>query len=246
MMDPADAGVAHMAGKPYGARLSGARALDARLHRTWLCQALPVIVAMAALFAAGSCGRPEPAPHGPGIGPRGIAPRGGEPMKSFSIGSCTHRNQGDPRWGSERLGGSNQSLAAAGCVMCSVSMGLEQFGIAIDPGELTRRVRAAGGFTETGLLDWPAVTKITGGRIEFDIPDAPTHAAIDDALRRHRPVLAKLRLASGVNHWVLITGKDSTEYLMHDPLADAADHDVFSRYGSNILAIRIMRRSDGG
>lgn len=43
-----------------------------------------------------------------------------------------------------------------------------------------------------------------------------------------------------VAHWVLIVGKDGSEYLIKDPLDDGKELDTLSSYRSGIYAIRVI------
>ena len=65
---------------------------------------------------------------------------------------------------------------------------------------------------------------------------------IDDALAKGDPVLVKVILHSGAQHWVLLVGRDQTDYLIKNPLGDGKTLDKLSSLGSDILAVRLIKR----
>jgi len=148
--------------------------------------------------------------------------------------------QTDPRWGSERIGGSGERLAEVGCVVCCLSMALTHHGIDIPPDALNRLLADNGGYTESGWVVWSAISTITGDRIAVRVPPRPSHALIDQALGRGDPVVAKVVLAGGASHWVLIVGREGREYLVKDPLGDGRSLEPLSGFGSPIHSIRIV------
>jgi hypothetical protein len=52
--------------------------------------------------------------------------------------------------------------------------------------------------------------------------DAASYKLIDQNLWRGNPVIVKLRLRSGITHFVVIAGKSGYDYLTRDPGAGAA------------------------
>jgi hypothetical protein len=168
-----------------------------------------------------------------------IAARGGRVMEIAPI-ATPHYMQTDARWAREKLATTPESMAASGCTVCCVSMALARYGVDIAPGELNRRVRDASGFTPHGWLKWSMIERVSAGRIETEIPRAPEHDVIDDALEQGWPVVTKIRLRGTVPHWVLIVGKAGNEYLARDPLV-AGELVEVSRRSRIIEAIRVIR-----
>lgn len=150
--------------------------------------------------------------------------------------------QTDPRWADDAIGGSRESLRRVGCTVCSVSMALAYHGIDLDPGELNRRLKEADGYTLRGWLKWDAVRQVTDGRVRVELPSNPTQQTIDDALAAGDPVIVKVILRSGIQHWVLLVGREGNEYLMKDPLGDGRNLQHLSTIGSEIHAVRIVRK----
>lgn len=162
-------------------------------------------------------------------------------MKAFHMSVNPLYLQTDPQWSEQKLGGSGERFGSVGCVVCSMSMALAQLGVKIRPDSLNRALDAADGFTSRGWLKWEAVEKVTDSRAEVDVVNAPTHKQIDEALTEGHPVLAKVLIGRGIQHWVMIAGKDGLEYLIKDPLGDGSGLEMLSKYGSNIHSIRIVQ-----
>lgn len=203
-----------------------------RPYRRIALAVAPIVMAMA-LWALGERGRvPEP-----------IDPSGGAPAARFAISRHPIYLQKDPEWANEPIGGSNEPLAAVGCVVCSVSMGIAEFGVDIRPDSLTRLLRRHQGFTDRGWLVWDRVFDVTDGRITVDTPNRISHQLIDAALQRGRPVVARILLRDYIQHWVLIVGKDGREYLVKDPLGTGSDLRRLSTYDSQIYSVRVIRHS---
>ena len=172
-----------------------------------------------------------------------LTPRSPGSVERTLLASETFNLQTDPRWAAETVGGSGESLASVGCTLCCVSTALSHHGLSISPGELNRRLKEAGGYTERGWIKWGAFDQIAKGFARIAIPNSPTHRDIDDALRKGNPVLVKVLLSPGVNHWVLLVGRDGREYLMKDPLRSGRDIVPLSIIASDIYAVRIAEKT---
>lgn len=149
--------------------------------------------------------------------------------------------QGDPRWATDTIGTTGETLQAVGCTVCATAMALAARGFAVTPAALNTKLTGQNGFTESGLLVWGAVRKVAGRKHGIVVDDHPSHTELDAQLARGNPVIAKVRLDSGIWHWVLITGKDGTAYLMHDPLGPGVPHEPMTRYRSGIFTIRHLK-----
>jgi hypothetical protein len=169
-----------------------------------------------------------------------ISPIGGMTADRFHFAVLPIYRQNDPQWADEKLGDTQESLAAAGCTISSVSMALAHYKIDVSPDLLNARLKAIDGYTQRGWLKWKAVTTITDGAIEISLPKQPTHARIDEALLAQHPVIAKVLLGHIIPHWVLIVGKSGQEYLIKDPLGPGDSLENLSKFNSDIYAIRIV------
>lgn len=150
--------------------------------------------------------------------------------------------QTDPKWAGEKIGGSGEPLGRIGCTVCCLSMALAHHGVMANPAELNRQLKAADGYTHRGWVKWDAVSRVTDGRLRVILPQDPSHLDIETALAEGSPVLVKVLLRSGYQHWVLLVGRDQREYLMKDPHGDGRSLMALSSLGSDILAVRVVRR----
>ena len=155
---------------------------------------------------------------------RPLSPRGGRyffhrvelPVASF--------RQGDERWRDDPLGGvpENGTLGDAGCAVASAAMVFQSYGIETDPQQLNWFLSAVGGYTDRGWLYWDRAAWWAPDRVRHIYEDLPSYHLIDSNLARGNPVIVRVRLSSGITHFVVIAGKDGFDYLVRDPGAGAA------------------------
>jgi len=150
--------------------------------------------------------------------------------------------QSDPRWGKDKLGSTEASLAAEGCAVASAAMVLSAYGFDTDPGRLNKHLTENEGYVGNGWIVWEKAAEITAGKVEKAYEDAPSFWHIDNNLRLGNPVIAKLKSPEGT-HFVVICGKDGYDYLTCDP-GSAEGRGVYplKEYGSKIEGIRFYRR----
>lgn len=53
----------------------------------------------------------------------------------------------DPKWATEKVGGSGKPLSWVGCTICCLSMALAHDGVVLDPLDLNRKLKEANGYT---------------------------------------------------------------------------------------------------
>jgi hypothetical protein len=157
------------------------------------------------------------------------------------VGTIPYYLQNDPRWGSETVGGSDESMAAVGCTVTCVAMGLTAIGEPMDPLEVCRKLKDRDGFTSNGLIIWSKIDEITDRKVHIDVV-SPTYDRIDTELSRKRPVIVKIMLSETVPHWLLIVGKDGQDYLAINPLNQERTLVKLSAESDKIYALRIFRR----
>jgi hypothetical protein len=151
--------------------------------------------------------------------------------------------QGDDRWRHDRLGPSNDSMGAAGCAVTSTAMVLASYGFDVDPQRLNQFLTDHGGYTPQGWLYWESAAEYDPGKVRKVYEDLPSYELIDDNLARGNPVIVRLRLPSGITHFVVIAGKEGFDYLTRDPGAGAAKGLYPLReFGSKIEALRFYQR----
>lgn len=135
------------------------------------------------------------------------------------------RRQGDPRWGSKKIGNSPYTIAAFGCLITAISdacvwWGKPQF----TPDTISERCS----FTQDGRLLWKSVDKIG---LTFLWRYYSENRKVIDSVLKHKTkcVFLEFNLGKG-SHWVWCTGKDWLgRYKIADPLrGDFSDE---RRYG---------------
>ena len=73
--------------------------------------------------------------------------------------------------------------------------------------------------------------------------DLPTYHLIDRNLARGNPVIVRLRMPSGITHFVVLAGKDGWDYLTRDPGAGASKGLYPLReFGSQIEGLRYYEK----
>ncbi|HEY3902051.1 MAG TPA: C39 family peptidase [Chthoniobacter sp.] len=151
--------------------------------------------------------------------------------------------QGDDRWRKDRLGPTDHTLGAEGCAVSSAAMVLASYGYDVDPQRLNRFLTEHGGYTPQGWLYWESAAEYDPGKVRKVYEDLPSYELIDENLERGNPVIVRLRLPSGITHFVVIAGKDGFDYLTRDPGAGAAKGLYPLReFGSKIEALRFYER----
>ena len=173
-----------------------------------------------------------------------IACRGGEAFQQFPFIETPVYFQRDRAWEADRIGGTGETLGRVGCTVCCLAMGLAHFGIQKTPGELNEWLKTHEGYSPRGWLRWETVSKLTAQKVHVDFRAPLKHETIDAALKARRPVLAKVFINRVITHWVLVVGKEGTEYVVKDPLGDGRKPDLLSRYSSGVHAIRILKTSE--
>lgn len=151
--------------------------------------------------------------------------------------------QGDERWRSDLLGPTHNTIGAEGCAVASAAMVLASYGFDVDPQRLNRFCTGHGGFTPQGWLYWESAAEYEPGKIRKAYEDLPSYELIDGNLSRGNPVIVRLRLPSGITHFVVIAGKEGFDYLTRDPGAGAAKGLYPLReFGSRIEALRFYEK----
>jgi len=132
--------------------------------------------------------------------------------------------QGDERWRENALGGvlENGTLGSAGCAVASAAMIFQSYGIDTDPQQLNWFLSAVGGYTDRGWLYWDRAAWWAPDRVRHIYEGLPSYYLIDSNLVRGNPVIVRVRLRSGITHFVVIAGKEGFDYLVRDPGAGAA------------------------
>jgi hypothetical protein len=150
--------------------------------------------------------------------------------------------QGDPRWATDTVGGSKETLSAVGCTICSVAMAAEILGYNVTPKELNAALIEKGGYTGRGWLIWSKVKQATNGKIIVEVPSRLLHSDIEKELLSGSIPVVKFYLSAGIPHWVTIVGKSRGEYLVRDPLNKALKVKVLSDMAEQIVSVRYVTK----
>ena len=170
-----------------------------------------------------------------------LAPSGGLYFPVRVEADAPSYAQADARWGEERLGPTDRTLAAEGCAVSSAAMALGHYGIRATPGELNRFLLENGGFTEQGWIYWEAAAEFVPGRVRHAYEDLPSYRLMDWNLWLKNPVIVRIRRPAGGTHFVLLVGKVGYEYVALDP--GAGGRKVFlSDLQSPVEALRFYKR----
>lgn len=151
--------------------------------------------------------------------------------------------QGDERWRSDLLGPTENTIGAEGCAISSAAMVLASYGFDVDPQRLNRFCTEHDGFTPQGWLYWEKAAEYEPGKVRKAYEDLPSYELIDDNLSKGNPVIVRLRLPSGITHFVVIAGKQGFDYLTRDPGAGAKKGLYpLKEFGSKIEALRFYEK----
>ena len=177
--------------------------------------------------------------------PHQIGACGGIPVPGEIMISVPQFFQGDPRWANDPLGDTPGTLGGEGCAVASASMLLSHYGMDVDPGHLNVFLKQHNGYEGAGWLRWESAAEFTPGLIEKAYEDLPSYALIDWNLLKGNPVIVRLRLPSGITHFVVIVGKRGFDYLIRDP-SSYGEGKIYplSSLGVPIEALRYYRRLD--
>lgn len=151
--------------------------------------------------------------------------------------------QEDPRWSDDPLGPTQATMGAEGCAVSSSAMVLAFYGQDVDPGRLNAFLAMNGGFTPEGWLYWEKAADYVPGIVRHAYEDLPSYFLIDSNLLRGNPVIVRIRLRTGIAHFVVIVGKTGFEYLIQDP-ASAGESGVYPlrKLTPEIEALRFYER----
>lgn len=151
--------------------------------------------------------------------------------------------QSDERWRQDLLGETPDTLGATGCAISSIAMVLSYYGIDTDPQRLNRFLIEHGGYTPQGWVYWEKAAEIAPDRVRHIYEDLPSYYLIDRNLIRRNPVIIRVRLPSGVTHFVVIVGKAGFDYLIRDP-GGGARKGIYPlrEIGSDIQALRFYEK----
>ena len=148
--------------------------------------------------------------------------------------------QKDPRWGSEQLGKSSDTMASDGCLVTATSMALANLGFQTNPSDLNARLTQADSFTPRGWLIWDGIRKVTAGRAEAVFHDDVSEQIINSCMMNGQYPLVQFYLKNGRSHWAMIVRRDGRGYHMRDPLRPSKSALIFPRSSDAFKAVRCV------
>lgn len=154
-------------------------------------------------------------------------------------------SQKDPRWASDRLGKTSDTLGSDGCLVTSAAMALSNLGFQTSPKDLNHRLTQTKSYTRNGWLIWDGIRRVTDGRAVatfYDKVDAPT---IDKCLRSGDYPMVQFYLPNGRSHWAMIVKHDARGYHMRDPLRTSTKPLIFPAGVNGYRAVRCIGLAKG-
>jgi hypothetical protein len=175
---------------------------------------------------------------------RKLSPRGGRYFFHRVELAVPSFQQSDNKWRDDPLGGivENGTLGGEGCAVAAAAMVFKFYGIDVDPQQLNWFLTAVGGYTDQGWVYWDRAAWFAPDRVRHVYEDLPSYQLIDSNIARGNPVVVRVRLGSGITHFVVIAGKDGFDYLVRDPGSGSAKGLYPLReLGSDIEALRFYQ-----
>lgn len=181
------------------------------------------------------------------IRPHPIGTSGGLFMPERFVIPGPHFLQDDERWHNEPLAETADFLGEAGCAVASAAMVLGSYGIDLDPGSLNAFLRKIpSGYTPEGWIYWEKAAEIEPRLTSSLLPhyeDLPSFFLIDWNLFLGNPVIVRIRYPAGLTHFLVICGKDGTDYLVRDP-GQGGHHGItqLSNFPGPVEALRFYKK----
>lgn len=148
--------------------------------------------------------------------------------------------QKDPRWASERLGKSSDTLGTDGCLVTATSMALANLGFATNPSDLNKRLTRTDSFTPRGWLIWDGIRKVTGGKAKARFYKTVDANLINQCMADGYYPLVQFYLPNGRTHWAMILDRSKKGYHMRDPLRKASKPLIFPHTAEKFRALRCV------
>jgi len=136
-----------------------------------------------------------------------------KPENSDKASTTWYFSQQDSRWGTQKIGNSNSLMKDYGCAVTSVAMVFRKFGASVDPKKLAREK-----IFYSDLIKWPTnwnsniklISSVSHGNVNW--------SKIDAQIKKGDPVIVHIYKTNGRGgHYVVITGKNKKDYIVHDP-----------------------------
>jgi hypothetical protein len=175
--------------------------------------------------------------------PGPVAGSGGLPIPGELVIGVPQFHQGDGRWREEKLGDTEGTLGAEGCAVTSAAMVLSHYGIKVTPPALNSFLKGHDGYEGKAWIKWESAPDFTPGMVEKAYEGDPSSLLMDWNLLNGNPVIARVRRADGITHFVVIVGKRWRDYLIRDPAGEGGGSvRPLSNLGVPVEALRYYRK----
>lgn len=132
-------------------------------------------------------------------------------------------NQRDSQWGNQTMGLSSSTMKEVGCLVTSMAMISTHYGKNLTPGNIAASSSPFFANTAYMILGTWSVNGVTMTRAA----QGSYTSLIDAKVEQGIPVIVGLNIYgdSGIDHFIVVKGKQDGQYIMHDPYTAGA-HDV--------------------
>ncbi len=135
------------------------------------------------------------------------------PSKKNRASTSWYFSQRDSRWKNKRIGNSHSLMKDYGCAVTAVSMVFRKLGSSTDPGKMSQAK-----IFYYDLIEWPRSWSSGINLISSTAHGNINWSTIDSQIKKGHPVIIHIYKTNGRGgHYVVITGKDSKGYIVHDP-----------------------------
>jgi peptidoglycan hydrolase CwlO-like protein len=123
-------------------------------------------------------------------------------------------SQRDSRWGDVKIGNSSSLMKDYGCAITCVSMVFTKKGSSINPGSMAKQK-----IFYYDLIKWPGTWNNDKIKLASSIGHGNiSWSTINAQITKGNPVIVYIKKTNGGGgHYVVVTGKDKKDYIVHDP-----------------------------
>lgn len=151
-----------------------------------------------------------------------------------------HFLQTDKRWAHNKLGGKGGTLKQEGCLVTAAAMALNNLGFKTNPGDLTKRLKAYGGFNKNGALVWSGIERVTANRAQTVFTHYKDDGAVRACLKAGYYPLVNFTLPSSRSHWATVIAEGAGGFYVRDPAIKSATPIALSSRTKAIKAVRCI------
>lgn len=163
------------------------------------------------------------------------------PTRDYEPVSLARYQQNDARWSEQAIGTSAERVGGNGCLIACVASSMAALGGNADPGVVNERLKGVGGFDGADLV-WHKIHEAFPS-FDYRYSRLFTAATLEKDLENGLWPIVRVRLASGVDHWLLVVGARDGVFLVLDPLVASAEPLSLTSYG-RVFAYRVIVRAE--